>query len=171
MEKKIEKALNDQITGEYRSSYLYLAMAAYFESKNLAGFSHWMKMQSKEEMVHVMKFYAFINDRGSQVVFGAIEKPRADFSSEKDVFEKSLAHEREVTELINKLYSMAQSTHDNALLAFLQWFITEQVEEEKNASTILAKLDLIKNNSMGILMLDRELAERSPVDASSTKAL
>ena len=160
MDTKLEKELNAQITCEYFSSYLYLSMAAYFESISLPGFSHWMKIQVQEEMVHVMKFYAFINDRGARVVFGAIEKPMAVFSSVKDVFKKTLEHEKKITKKINDLYSLAQKINDNASVMFLQWFITEQVEEEKNVNDILARLDLIKDDSMGILMLDKELAVR-----------
>ena len=160
MDKKLEKTINEQITKEYYSSYLYLSMAAYFESKNLPGFAQWMKMQSNEEMLHVMKFYGFVNDRGSKVVLGAIDKPPSDFLSIRDVFEKTLGHEKKVTQSINDLYALAQSVNDNASVMFLQWFVTEQVEEEKNVSDILARLDLIKEDPMGILMLDKELATR-----------
>lgn len=160
MDKKLEKALNEQITAEYFSSYLYLSMAAYFEAKNLPGFSHWMKMQAQEEMLHTMKFYDYVNDRGSRVIFGALPAPEANFASIRDVVEKTLEHEQKVTAMINNLYSLAQSINDNASVMFLQWFVTEQVEEEKNTSDILARLDLIKEDPMGILMLDKELAAR-----------
>lgn len=160
MDKTLEKALNKQITNEYYSSYLYLSMAGYFDSKNLPGFSHWMKIQAQEEMLHVMKFFDFMNDRGCKVEFGAINKPPSDFASVKDVFEKTLKHEKAVTAAINDLYSMAQKANDNAALMFLQWFITEQVEEEKNPTDILAKLEFIKKDSVGTFMLDKELAAR-----------
>lgn len=160
MNKKLEKEINAQITKEYYSSYLYLSMAAYFESKNLPGMSHWMKMQAQEEMLHTMKFFDFMNDRGCRVVFGAIDKPPSDFSSVKDVFKKTLEHEKKVTASINNLYSIASSANDNAAVVLLQWFITEQVEEEKNPSDILAKIDFIKEDTVGLLMLDKELAAR-----------
>lgn len=160
MNRKLEKVINEQITKEFYSAYLYLSMAAYFEAKNLPGLSHWMKMQSQEEMLHGMKLFTFLNDRGCRVILDAIEKPPTDFSSIKEVFEQTLEHEQKVTESINNLYSIAQAVNDNASVMFLQWFITEQVEEEKNASDILAKLEFIKEDSIGILMLDKELAVR-----------
>ena len=161
MNRKLEKVINEQITKEYFSSYLYLSMAAYFESKNLPGMSHWMKMQVQEETLHGNKFYDYLNDRGSKVILGAIDKPQSEFSSVKDVFKKTLEHEKKVTASINNLYSVAQSINDNSAVTFLQWFITEQVEEEKNANDILARLEYIKEDSVGILMLDKELAVRA----------
>ena len=160
MDKKLEKAINEQINKEYFSSYLYLAMAAYFEAKSLPGCSNWMKMQAKEEEFHASKFFDYLNDRGCRVILEAIDKPKADFKSVRDVFEYTLAHEKKVTASINNLYKIAQKVNDNASIMFLQWFITEQVEEEKSASDILAKLDFIKDDSMGILMLDKELGAR-----------
>ncbi len=167
MDKKLEKAINEQITKEYFSSYLYLAMAAYFESKNLPGCSNWMKMQAEEEMFHASKFFDYLNDRGSRVILEAIDKPKSVFKSVRDAFEYTLAHEKKVTDSINNLYKIAQEVNDNASTMFLQWFITEQVEEEKNVSDILAKLDFIKEDSMGILMLDKELSVRPQPNINS----
>ena len=168
MNKKLENLINEQITKEYFSSYLYLAMASYFGSKNLPGMSHWMKMQSKEEMLHVDKFYEYLNDRGCRVVLGAIEKPKNAYRSIKDIFDFTLKHEQKVTASINALYKAAQTANDNATLMFLQWFVTEQVEEEKSVSDILARLGLIKEDPMGILMLDKELSARpQPVISSA----
>ena len=160
MDKKLEKVLNEQIRKEFYSAYLYLSMAAYFEALSLPGFASWMQMQVLEERMHGMKFFTFVNDRGGRVILEAIDEPPADFASVKDVFENTLAHEKKVTESINNLYALAQSVKDNAARMFLQWFITEQVEEEKNASDILAKLDYIKEESSGMLILDKELGAR-----------
>ena len=160
MDSKIEKAMNEQINKEFYSAYLYLSMAAYFETKGLPGCSHWMQKQAKEEQSHGMKFFDFLNDRGCRVVLQAIEKPPADFSSTKKVFETTLSHEQTVTASINHLYALAQAAKDNAAMVFLAWFINEQVEEEKNAMAILAKFDYIKEESAGMLMLDKELGSR-----------
>ncbi|MBU0469072.1 MAG: ferritin [Candidatus Omnitrophica bacterium] len=160
MDKKLEKLINEQITKEYYSSYLYLSMAAYFESMSLAGFTAWMKIQAEEEMIHMRMFFTYINERGGRVILEAIDKPPADFESIKDVFEQTLEHEKLVTASINNLYKASKDINDNASTIFLQWFITEQVEEEKNARDILDRLALIKEDPMGILMLDKELGAR-----------
>jgi ferritin len=160
MDKKIEKEMNAQINREIYSAYLYLSMAAYFEAENLNGFAHWMKVQAMEEMFHAMKFYTFICDRAGQVILESIDKPDSKFDSIKDVFEKTLAHEKIVTKYINSLYSIAKKQDDNASLIFLEWFLTEQVEEEKNPTDILAKLKHTGERGEGVLMLDKELGSR-----------
>jgi len=160
MNTKLQKAFNEQLKNELYSAYLYLSMAAYFDSINLGGFSSWMKLQAREEWFHAMKFFDFLNDRGSRVVFQAIDKPPVEFSSPKDVFEKVLAHEKKVTALIHKLYRLSDESKDNASSIFLQWFITEQVEEEKSASDILAQLKVAKTDSTALLMIDSVLAKR-----------
>jgi ferritin len=160
MDKKLQKAFNDQIKNELYSAYLYLAMAAYFESINLEGFGHWMKVQFKEEQVHAMKMFEFLNDRGARVNLQAIPQPPVDFDSAQDIFIKTLEHEKKVTSLINELYELAQKVNDKAACIFLQWFITEQVEEEKNATRILETIKMIKPDSAALIMLDRELAKR-----------
>lgn len=160
MDKKLLKAFNEQIKNELYSAYLYLSMAAYFESVNLAGFSHWMKKQASEEVEHGMKIFEFLADRGERVVLEAIGKPPSTFSSEKNVFEETLKHEKKVTSLINKLYDIAEGADDKSAKIFLQWFITEQVEEEKNASEILDKIKMVKPDSAALLMLDSVMAKR-----------
>ncbi|MCX5681075.1 MAG: ferritin [Candidatus Omnitrophica bacterium] len=160
MDKKTEKEINAQINREIFSAYLYLSMAAYFEAETLNGFAQWMKVQAMEEMIHAMKFYMFVHDRGGKVVLEAIEKPEHKFSSLKDIFEKTLEHEKFVTKNINNLYSLAQKQNDNASLIFLEWFLTEQVEEEKNATEILAKLKHTGEQGEGVLMLDKDLGAR-----------
>ncbi|OGX23911.1 MAG: ferritin [Omnitrophica WOR_2 bacterium GWF2_38_59] len=160
MDKKLEKLINEQITKEYYSSYLYLSMAAYFESMGLTGFTAWMKIQAEEEMIHMRMFFTYVNERGGRVILESIDKPPADFESIKDVFEQTLEHEKLVTASINNLYKVSKDINDNASTIFLQWFITEQVEEEKNAKDIIDRLALIKEDPMGILMIDKELGSR-----------
>ena len=161
MDKKMEKAMNEQITKELYSSYLYLGMAAYFEAENLGGFAQWMKIQAAEEISHAMKFFNFINERGGAVVLDAIDKPPAKYASPEEVFAKTLEHEKLVTKSINNLYSLARDLNDNASLIFLEWFITEQVEEEKNPTDILGKLKYVSKEPAGILILDKDLGMRA----------
>ncbi|HNX81777.1 MAG TPA: ferritin [Candidatus Omnitrophota bacterium] len=160
MDKKLNEIINDQIKNELYSAYLYLAMAAYFESKNFPGFAHWMKVQAKEEFGHAMKFYDYVFDTNGRVVLQSIPQPPTDFASTMEVFEKTLAHEKEVTKLINNIYEEAIELNDNAATIFLQWFITEQVEEEKNATVIIETLKMIKPDSAGMIMYDHQLSKR-----------
>ena len=160
MDKKLQKAYCDQIKNELYSAYLYLGMAAYFEARNLSGFAHWMKVQFKEETAHAMKMFDFLNDRGVKVVLQAIAQPTVEYSSCQDAFETTLAHEKKVTSLINGLVEISRKVEDNASLAFLQWFVSEQVEEEKNATMILETLKMLRGESAAVIMLDRELARR-----------
>lgn len=160
MDKKLEKAFNDQIKHELYSAYIYLAMAAYFETKNLTGFAHWMKVQYKEEVSHAMKIFEFLNDRSVKVLLQAIPQPVLEYASTLEVFEETLKHEKKVTSLINALYDLAKEINDNASSVFLQWFISEQVEEEKNAAYIIENLKMIESVGPALIMLDRELAKR-----------
>jgi ferritin len=159
-DQKLQEAMNRQIKHEISSAYLYLAMAAYCESINLPGCAHWMKTQYGEEMGHAMKFYEFIHDRGGRVVLQAIEQPQADFKGALDVFEKTLAHEQKVTALINELYELAIAKKDYPSQIFLQWFITEQVEEEKNAAVIVETLKLIVDKPHSLIYMDKQLGKR-----------
>ena len=158
--KNLEQAVNEQIKNELYSGYLYLAMAAQCESMNLKGFAHWLKVQAREELGHAMKLYDFVNDRGGRVVLEAIDKPPVEYRSLQEMFEAVYKHEQKVTGLINKLYEMDKAENDYPLQVHLQWFIDEQVEEEKNASEILAMLKLTGESGSGLLMLDRALGER-----------
>jgi len=160
MDKQLEKLYQDQIKNEWYSAYLYISMAAYFESINLEGFAHWMYAQAKEEQEHGKKMFDFLIDRGVKVVLQAIAQPPADFASPVEVFEKSSEHEKKVTALINGIADMADKVNDHPSKVFIQWFISEQVEEEKNASRILDLLKKIPANSAGIFQLDHQLAKR-----------
>jgi ferritin len=160
--KTIEKAVNDQINMELFSAYLYLSMSAYCESANLPGAAKWLRQQAKEEVAHGMKFFDFLNDRGGRVVLGAIEKPAGEFGSLREIFEQSLAHERKVTQSIHKLYTLASGEGDIASLPLLQWFVSEQIEEEKNAGQIVELLKRAGSEGAALLFLDRQLGERTP---------
>jgi len=160
LKKKILKSLNDQINAEMFSSYLYLSMEAYFQSISLKGFASWMRVQAQEEMMHGMKFYDFVNERGGKVTLEAIAKPETTWATPLAVFEAVLKHEEHVTSLINNLVDLAISEKDHASNNFLQWFVAEQVEEEASASEVVEKLKLIKDNPSGLFMVDAELGKR-----------
>ncbi|MDH3359478.1 MAG: ferritin [Desulfobulbaceae bacterium] len=156
----MEKAINAQINAEYYSSYLYLAMSAYFESISLAGMASWMRMQAQEELFHGMKMFDFVNERGGKVSLSAISKPPAKWKTPLAVFTEVLGHEQKVTALINELVNHALDERDHATNIFLQWFVTEQVEEEASASAIVDKLKMIGNDANGLFVLDQELGQR-----------
>ena len=158
--KPMQDAMNEQINKELFSSYLYLSMAAYFEDKNLAGFANWMRVQADEEREHAMKFYDHILERGGRVFLKAIDAPKTNWNSNLEVAEEVAAHEAKVTASIYALYELAMKEKDYPAQLMLQWFITEQVEEEKNAAEIVANLNLIKEGGTAVFVLDRQLGKR-----------
>jgi ferritin len=158
--KTIQDATNEQINKELYSSYLYLSMAAYFESKNLPGFAKWMRVQADEEIKHGMKFYQHLVDRGGRVLLKGIAAPETDWKSNLDVFKEAQSHEAAVTASINNLYELALKEKDYPAQVLLQWYITEQVEEEKNAAEIVQQLELIDAHGTAVLMLDHQLGKR-----------
>jgi ferritin len=160
LSKAMQDAINEQIKNELYSAYLYLSMSAYCESINLPGFAHWMRVQHGEETGHAMKFYGYVFDRGGRVVFGALEKPPSEFKSVQEVFKETLEHERKVTAMIHNLCSLAAKENDYATTEMLQWFVKEQVEEEKTAAQILEQLKMVGDKGAGLIMLDRHLASR-----------
>lgn len=157
---KVQEAINAQIKAELESAYLYLSMSAYFQNANLPGFAHWMRLQSKEEVAHAMKFYDFMLERGGDVVLLPIAQPEIKFASAEEVFDKTYKHEQLVTSLINKLYELALTEKDYPAQVLLQWYINEQVEEEANASQILAMLKMVENKPYSLLALDHRLGKR-----------
>ncbi len=161
LKKNVEDALNEQIKAELESAYVYLAMAAYSESVNLRGFASWMRAQSQEELGHALKLFDFVNDRGGRVTLQALAQPPADYKSALDMMEHTLNHEQKVSGLINRLYELALKESDYPTQAHLQWFITEQVEEEKTAQEIVEQLKMIGNHTPGLLMLDRQMGQRN----------
>lgn len=160
LSKSMQKALNEQINHEVYSSYLYLSMSAHFQAANLPGFAQWMTVQSKEEYGHATKIYGYIHDRNGRVTLEAIAKPPATFKKPLDIMKQVLEHEQGVTALINKLYELALKEKDYPTQVMLQWFVNEQVEEEKTASDLIEQLKLIGDATAGLMMLDRQLATR-----------
>lgn len=158
--KAMQDAMNEQINKEFFSSYLYLSMAAYFEDKNLMGFAHWMRLQADEESEHAMKFYNHILDAGGRVYLKAIDAPQTDWKSNLEVVEQVAEHEAKVTASIHSLYELALKEKDYPAQVMLHWFINEQVEEEKNAAELVAKLRLIEERGTAVLMLDHRLSKR-----------
>jgi len=158
--KKMEEALNKQVNAEMYSAYLYLSMESYFKSLNLNGFANWMRVQTQEELMHAMKIYDFMNERGGRVTLKAIDGPPTKWESPLAVFEAVYAHEQKVTALINQLVDSAIKEKDHATNTFLQWFVNEQVEEESSADEIVQQLKIRENAPGGMFMLDRELGQR-----------
>ncbi len=144
----------------YNSAYIYLAMSAYCESINMPGCARWLKVQWQEELEHSMKLFDYVYDRGGRVTLQAIDRPQADYASVKDVFTQVLAHEQKVTALINALFGVAVKENDYATQIEVQWFIKEQVEEEKHASEILDTLKIAGESGPSLIMLDRHLGSR-----------
>ena len=170
LSEKMQDAINGQLNAELYSSYLYLSMNAYFKSINLDGFANWMYNQVQEELTHAMKFYDFINQRGGRVNLVQIEAPTTQWNSPLAVFEATLEHEQKVTGLINELVELALAEHDHATNIFLQWFVSEQVEEEESVTGVLEQLKLMGEAKGGLFMIDRELAKRSPGNTSGESA-
>jgi ferritin len=158
--KPLQDALNEQINFELVSAYLYLSMSAHFEAQNLPGFANWMRVQYHEETGHAMKLYKYVFDRSGVVTLKAITQPATKFKTPLDVFHQVLAHEQKVTSLISKLYECAVKEKDYAAQIFLQWFINEQVEEEKNATDIINMLEMIGDSPVSLIMADRQLGAR-----------
>ena len=158
--KTIEKAINDQLNFEIFSANIYLSMAAYFDSLNLAGFANWMKVQYQEEFFHAMKFYDNINERGGRVLLTAQPAPPTEWESPQAAFENALNHERIVSGRVGELMSLAMDEKDHASVNFMQWFVGEQVEEEANVDGIVQQLKLMAGAPGGLFMLDRELGGR-----------
>ncbi len=159
LSEKMEKALNKQINAELYSAYLYLSMSSYFESIDLEGCANWMKAQTQEEMIHAMKIYDYVIERGGRVILDKIDAPKAEWDSALAVFEHAYEHEQLVTGLINDLMNLAIEERDHATQIFLQWFVSEQVEEEASASAVVQKLKLAGDGG-GLFMVDRELGQR-----------
>jgi ferritin len=158
--KKMQDALNEQINAELYSAYLYLSMVAYFKSINLPGFATWMRVQTQEEIVHAMKIYDYVNERGGRVILKSIGEPQTEWKSPLAAFEAAYGHEQKVTGLINGLVNLAIEEKDHAANMFLQWFVNEQVEEESNADAIVQKLKLMSDAPGGMYMLDNEMGQR-----------
>jgi len=158
--KAVHEALNDQVRSEISSAYLYLSMSSFCESENLPGLAKWLRVQWEEELAHAMKLFDFVNERGGQLTLQAIDKPQSKWKSPLDVFESVLAHEQKVTASINKVYEVAIKEKDYPTQVELQWFIKEQVEEERHAGEIVQLMKLAGTSGPSLLMLDRQLGAR-----------
>ncbi|MFH1459017.1 MAG: ferritin [Candidatus Omnitrophota bacterium] len=158
--KKMEKSINQQINREIFSAYLYLGMASFAQSEGLKGIANWFNVQVQEELSHAQLMYNYVNQQGGRVILGAIETPEQNFKLPLDLFKKTLAHEKIVTGLINDLVDIAKNEKDHATEIFLQWFVTEQVEEESNATDIIQKFKLMGSEGNSLFMIDTELGTR-----------
>jgi ferritin len=162
LEQGVQDALNEQITRELFASNLYLTMAAYCDNQSLPGFAHWLRLQSDEERQHGMKIYDFILERHGQVQLGTVDQPSTDFPSVLGVFQQALEHEQQVSSQFHQLYRQAQDAQDYTTQSFLEWFLMEQVEEEKTATKIVGWLRMIGDRRDALVLLDREMAQRQP---------
>jgi ferritin len=158
--KKLLDAINEQMKNEFASAYIYLAMAGYFQAEDLPGIANWMRVQAMEELTHGEKFFHFICDAAGRTDLRAIDMPQNSYKSPLDCFKAGLKHENFVTASINNLVNLARKDNNYAAEIFLQWFVTEQVEEEANFSLIIKKLERIGDDGNGLLRLDEELGQR-----------
>lgn len=158
---KMQEALNEQVNKEFYSAYMYLAMSAYCDTLGLPGFSNWMRMQFEEESLHVTKMFDYILAQGGQIHLKTIEEPAKEYGTPLEVFETTLEHERYVTRLIHQLMDLAVEERDYATQTFLQWYITEQVEEESNVNDVIAPLRMVGEDKGGLMMIDQQLALRA----------
>jgi ferritin len=154
-------ALNQQINEEYYSSYIYQSMVAYFADNHLDGCAHWMRLQAQEEHDHALKIFDYVISRGGRVVLADVKAPPKEWATPQAAFEAALAHEKLMTTNITKLADLAQSEKDHATNNLMQWYVTEQVEEEANVDDILSKLKLVGGDGAGLFLIDRELKTRT----------
>jgi ferritin len=166
---KLEKELNSQLNEELYSAYLYLSMSAYLATKNLSGFSHWMKVQFEEEQAHAMKLFSYIIDRGGKVELQEIRSPQKEWDGILGVFDNIVKHEAYITSRINNLVDIALAEKDHATVSIMQWYVTEQVEEEATVGDVYDQLKLIEGKGPGLFMLDREARQRTfvPIDTNA----
>ena len=159
--KAVVKAINDQIAMEFKAAYTYLSMSAYFEDKSLPGFAHWMRMQYEEELTHALRLFDFLADLGERVELKAIEKPPAKYDSTLAAFKAALGHEKKVTAAINKIYDLAVEEGHYPTQLQMQWFVNEQVEEEKSVGDVITQLEMVGDSGPALLMLDKQLGGRA----------
>jgi len=167
--KRMEEELNKQINAEYWSAYLYLSMSAYLESVGLAGTASWMRVQYEEEISHALKFFDYVVERGGRVILQPIDEVPHEWNGIINIFEETLKHEQKVTSLINNLMDIAIEEKDHASKSFLQWYVDEQVEEESGVQTILDQLKMVEGRGNGLFMIDKELGQRTFVDATKSE--
>jgi len=158
--KQMESALNDQIAQEFHSAHLYLSMAAYLESIDLPGCAHWMRIQYQEELSHAMKMFDYVIERDGRAMVKQFDGPPSEWKSALDVFKAAYAHEQKISGLIGNMVDIALAEKDHATHMFLQWFVSEQVEEESTAKSIVQQLKMLEDSKVGLFQIDRELAQR-----------
>ena len=161
MSAALQRAMNDQIQKEFYAHYLYLAMSAWLEERNFEGFAKWMRIQADEERNHAMRIFDFVLDRGGKVRLEALPEPVTKWKTALEVFDDARRHEQMVSTSINALYARATTEKDYASQVMLQWFITEQVEEEKTSTALAERLRLVGDSATGLIILDRQLGERT----------
>ncbi len=166
---EIQQAINQQIRQELAAAYNYLGMCAHFEHENLSGFARWCELQHQEEHAHAMRLFRYLLDRGGRVAFDAIEAPRTQYDSILDVFRAAQAQEQENTRMIDELYRLASEKRDHATISHLQWFVDEQVEEEKSVGEILSQVERAGSNAHAILYLNDKLGSRTPSPPGSVE--
>ncbi len=164
---EMAEALNNQVNEELYSAYIYASMVTYFEETNLKGFAHWMRLQTAEELAHAQKIVEYLFDRGGRVKLQAIKEPPAEWDSPLAVFEAAYEHECHISDCINKLSSLAMKLDDHATRVFLEWFVSEQVEEEANADDMVQQLKLVEASRGGLFMLDKQAAQRAAEPAAA----
>lgn len=164
MNKKVVDALNEQIGAELHSAYVYLAMSAHFSERNLDGFAHWMKLQAGEEVGHAMRLYTHVLETGGHIELQPVEAPPSKFGSPKEIFAAALEHEKKITKMIHELFDLAREEDDYATELMLQWFVTEQVEEEDSAGRAVEQLDMAGESTAALLMLDQRFGQRAGGD-------
>jgi ferritin len=164
MKQSVVDAINAQMRDELYSGYLYLAMAAHFGAENLEGFGRWMRLQAQEELQHAMRLYDYVIQAGGRVELHAIDQPPSEYGTPLSIFRQALEHEREVTSRIHALYALARSENDYPTELALQWFVTEQVQEEDNAAAAVDQLELAGDNKAALLMLDGQFGLRAATD-------
>lgn len=157
---KMIKALNKQIQEEFFSAYLYQSMSAHFAAESYNGFANWFSVQAKEEMTHAFKLYNFILERGGKINLLEIKSPQAEWETPLKAFEDALEHEKHITACFDELMNLAMDERDHATRIFLEWFVSEQVEEEASAGEIVDKIKMTGDHGQGLMMLDRELGQR-----------
>ena len=164
LSQKLQDAINEQINSEFYAAHLYLSMAAFCDTRSLGGFSHWLKLQYNEELSHAMKLFEFITDRGGRVMLQSIEQPPVEFESIGAIMRLALEHEQMVTAKIDTLYELALDERDYSAHVLLEWFVDEQVEEEKSLTEIIDHLEMVGNDGTGLLLLDARLGARTSAD-------
>ncbi len=160
MKEKVRKALNAQVDRELQAEHIYLAMSIWFEREALSGFASWLRAQAAEERTHAFRILEHLEDRGARVELGGIDKPAADYDSPLAAMQAALAHEKKVTGHIDDLYELARAEADHPAEVMLQWFVDEQVEEEKTFTQLVEQLERIGDSAAGLLVLDRQQGER-----------